>query len=61
MVVYLMNNDIKDLIWVTVEILTTLSQLCKIETGKGVDYSDVRTDLKWNLNILNNRLDDLKK
>ena len=56
-----MNNDVKDLIWITVSILTTLHQLCKLETGKGVDYSDVRTDLKWNLHILENRLGDLNK
>lgn len=54
-----MNNDVKDLIWVTIEILTTLYQLCNVETGDGVDYTDVSTDLRWNLNILKNRLRDL--
>lgn len=56
---YLMNNDVKDLIWITIDILVTLRRLCELENGVCVDYSDVRTDLKWNLNILNNRLRDL--
>ena len=55
-----MNNDIKDLMYITIDIISTLNELCKVETGKGVDYSDVRTDLKWNLHILKNRLSDLK-
>lgn len=56
-----MNNDVKDLIWITLDMLTTLYQLCKVETGVGADYSDVRTDLKWNLNVLKNRLNDLER
>ena len=55
-----MNNDVKDLIWITLDILATLHSLCKVETGKGADYSDVRGDLKWNLQVLKNRLDDLR-
>ena len=54
-----MNSDVKDLLFVSIELLTTLNQLSKVENGVGADYSDVLTDLKWNLHILNNRLKNL--
>ena len=55
-----LNSDIKELIFVSVKIISALNTLAEIETGENVDYSDVRTDLKWSLMVLNNRINDLK-
>lgn len=53
--------QIKELLFIGVEIISVLNELGKLENGDGVDYSDVTTDLKWNLNILKNRLNDLRE
>ena len=55
-----MNSDIKDLIFICVDVLSSLNELTKIETGENADYTDVRTDLKWIRMVLNNRISDLK-
>ena len=55
-----MNEENKEILRVCVELVSTANELCKLETGCGVDYSDVITDLKWNLMTLNNRLQSLK-
>ena len=54
-----MDGQVKELLFVGVELVSTLNELGKLENGDGADYSDVATDLKWNLHILQNRLNDL--
>jgi len=56
-----MNKEIKELLFLSIEIISVLNELSKIENGEDADYSDVDTDLKWSLNTLKNRLFDLKR
>lgn len=55
-----MNKDIKELLFISIEIISKLNELGKIETGENADYTDVISELKWNLMVLNNRLNDLR-
>ncbi len=55
-----MNEENKEILKVCVELVSTANELSKVETGCGVDYSDVITDLKWNHMVLKNRLNTLK-
>ena len=55
-----MNDEIREILKVCIDLLSIANELSKVETGCGVDYSDVITDLKWNRMTLENRLKTLK-
>ena len=55
-----MNEEVKEILKVCVELVSISNELGKLEDGCGVDYSDVITDLKWNRMTLENRLRSLK-
>ena len=56
-----MNEEVKEILMVCVDLVSTANELAKVEDGCGVDYSDVITDLKWNRMTLGNRLNVLKE
>ena len=56
-----MNEEVKEVLKVCVDLVSISNELGKLEDGCGVDYSDVITDLKWNRMTLENRLRGLKK
>ena len=56
-----MNEEIQEILKVCVDLVSIANELCKLEDGCGVDYSDVITDLKWTRMVLENRLRGLKK
>ena len=53
------REELKEILFEAVEIISLISQLMKKETMVGVDYSGVYEDLKWNKMILRNRLEAL--
>ena len=55
-----MNEEIREILKVCIDLITVANELSKIENGCGVDYSDVITDLKWSKMTLENRLKTLK-
>ena len=55
-----MNEEIREILKVCIDLITVANELSKVENGCGVDYSDVITDLKWNRMTLENRLKTLK-
>ena len=55
-----MNDEIREILKVCIDLITVANELSKVENGCGVDYSDVITDLKWNRMTLENRLKTLK-
>lgn len=55
-----MNEEVKEVLKVCVDLVSISNELGKLEDGCGVDYSDVITDLKWNRMTLANRLKTLK-
>ena len=55
-----MNEEVKEVLKVCVDLVSISNELRKLEDGCGVDYSDVITDLKWNRMTLENRLRTLK-
>ena len=55
-----MNEEVKEVLMVCVDLVSISNELGKLEDGCGVDYSDVITDLKWNRMTLENRLRTLK-
>ena len=55
-----MNEEVKEVLKVCVDLVSISNELGKLEDGCGVDYSDVITDLKWNKMTLENRLRTLK-
>ena len=55
-----MNKEIQEILKVCVDLVSIANELCKLEDGCGVDYSDVITDLKWTRMTLENRLRSLK-
>ena len=55
-----MNDEIREILKVCIDLITVANELSKVETGCGVDYSDVITDLKWNRMTLENLLKTLK-
>jgi len=55
-----MNEEIREILKVCIDLITIANELSKIENGCGVDYSDVITDLKWSKMTLENRLKTLK-
>ena len=56
-----MNEEVQEILKVCVDLVSIANELCKLEDGCGVDYSDVITDLKWTRMTLENRLRGLKK
>ena len=56
-----MNEEVKEVLKVCVDLVSISNELGKLEDGCGVDYSDVITDLKWTRMTLENRLRGLKK
>ena len=55
-----MNEEIQEIKDIVNDLLCLTIRLEDYETGCGVDYSDVITDLKWNRMTLENRLRTLK-
>ena len=55
-----MNEEIREILKVCIDLITVANELSKIENGCGVDYSDVITDLKWSKMTSENRLKSLK-
>ena len=51
---------LKDLLFESIQVLSIVNELLKIETMDKVDYSDILEDLKWCKVMLNNRLVNLK-
>lgn len=56
-----MNDEIREILKVCIDLLSIANELSKVENGCGVDYSDVITDLKWNRMTLENRLKTLQR
>ena len=56
-----MRDEIREILKVCVELISTAKELSKLENGCGVDYSDVITDLRWSKMTLENRLRTLKE
>ena len=56
-----MNEEVQEILKVCVDLVSIANELCKLEDGCGVDYSEVITDLKWTRMTLENRLRGLKK
>lgn len=56
-----MNEEIEEILNIVIEMVCVTNKLSRYEDGESADYSDVITDLKWNLMVLNNRLSDLSK
>ena len=55
-----MNDEILDMLNVSIDLVCILKQLSELDDGCGADFSEVLTDLKWNRMTLNNRLMSLK-
>ena len=55
-----MNDEILEMLNVSIDLVCILKQLSELDTGCGADFSEVLTDLKWNRMTLNNRLMSLK-
>lgn len=56
-----MNEELKEIKDIVNDLLCLTIRLEDYETGCGVDYSDVITDLKWNRMTLASRLNVLKE
>ncbi len=55
-----MNEEVKEILKVCVDLVSIANELSKLEDGCGVDYYEVITDLKWTRMRLENRLKSLK-
>lgn len=55
------KSELKELLSVSIEIVSIVNELENIETMCGVDYSDVMTGLKWSRQMLRNRLIKLQE
>ena len=55
-----MIDELREILKVCVELISTANELSKVENGCGVDYSDVITDLRWSKMTLENRLQAVK-
>lgn len=51
-----MNDEVKEILKICIGLISVANELSKVETGCGVDYSEVITDLKWSKMTLDNRL-----
>ena len=56
-----MNAQIKELKHAHSRMTTALNELAVLEDGEGVDYSEVITDYKWIVNMLENRRESLQQ
>ena len=61
MVICMTNPQIKDLKHIHSRMTTALNELEHLEDGKGVDYSEVITDYRWIVNMLENRRETLQR
>ena len=55
------KEELKEILFESIEILSIINELIKKETMVGVDYMGVYEDLKWNKIILRNRLEALEE
>ena len=56
-----MDEQVKDVLNLAIDILCIARKLGEKETGENADYSDIITELRWNKVMLNNRLVDLNE
>ncbi len=56
-----MNNEVKECMYVAVDVISLLNELLQLESDdSNISYEDVLTDLKWDRNVLNTRIMQLK-
>ena len=55
-----MNDDILEMLNVSIDLTCILKQLCEMDDGCGADFTEVLTDLKWSKMTLENRLKTIK-
>ena len=56
-----MIDEIRELKRYNSRLTTVLNELEVLEDGEGADYSDVLTDIRWNVIMLENRRESLQK
>jgi len=56
-----MTEPIKQLKHYNMRLTTVLNELAVLEDYKDADYSDVVTDIAWNLRMLENRRETLQR
>ena len=56
-----MTTPIKQLQHYNMRLTTVLNELAVLEDYEGADYSDVVTDIGWNLRMLENRRESLQR
>ena len=56
-----MSNPIKQLQHYNMRLTTVLNELAVLEDYDGADYSDVVTDIGWNVRMLEQRRERLQK
>ena len=56
-----MNDEILEMLNVSIDLVCILKQLCEMDDGCGADFTEVLTDLKWSKMALNNRLNSLER
>ena len=56
-----MIKAIEELKRYNARLTTVLNELEVLEDGEGADYTDVVTDVKWNVIMLENRRESLQK
>ena len=56
-----MIKAIEELKRYNARLTTVLNELEVLETGEGADYTDVVTDIRWNVVMLENRRESLQK
>lgn len=56
-----MNDEILEMLNVSIDLVCILKQLSELDDGCGADFSDVLVELKWNRVALNNRLLSIKE
>ena len=55
-----MNDEILEMLNVSIDLTCILKQLCEMDDGCGADFTEVLTDLKWSKMTLENRLKSIK-
>ena len=56
-----MTSPIKQLQHYNMRLTTVLNELSVLEDYEGADYSDVVTDIAWNVQMLENRREQLQR
>ena len=56
-----MNDEILEMLNVSIDLVCILKQLSELDDGCGADFSEVLADLKWIRMTLNNRLNSVKE